>query len=97
MSATVSVKLPGPLVWELSKMAEQQGVNVADVISEALASKPVQAQPPDRTLATRARVIELVEAGYDDGRISVELDRVRAYVAEVRRRAGLKPNKARTA
>lgn len=91
MSATVQVSLPGPLVWDLWKIAEARGIPVADVIREGLAPRPNVV--PDQTALTRARVADLVEQGWDDGSIAVKLDRTRGYVADVRRRAGMKANK----
>lgn len=89
-SEMVPVKLPGALVWELWRKAEEDGVTVAQVISDSLKKpKPL----PARTNATHQLVIALVKEGLDDGQIAVEIDRTRGYVADVRRRYGLKPNK----
>lgn len=89
-SELVPVKLPGALVWELWRKAEADGVPVAQVIADAIHQKPAL---PDRTNATHQLVIALVKSGRDDGQIAVEIDRTRGYVADVRRRYGLKPNK----
>ncbi|MCS3426709.1 hypothetical protein [Leucobacter aridicollis] len=90
MSQEISVKLPGPLVWEIWKRAETEGISPGEVIKQAF-TKPV-VKTPTATEATRARIVELVRAGVDDGAIAVELDRTRGYVADVRRKAGLKAN-----
>ena len=90
MSQEISVKLPGPLVWEIWKRAETEGISPGEVIKQAF-TKPV-VKTPTATEAPRARNVELVRAGVDDGASAVELDRTRGYVADVRRKAGLKPN-----
>ena len=94
VSAFVEVKLPSELVWDLWKRAESKDVKVADVIREALR---VADSPPVRVVAptvdvTHERVRALVADGWDDGQIAVQIGRVRAYVATVRRRYGLPPN-----
>ncbi len=93
--ANVQITVPGDLAWELWGIAERNGKPVADVIREALQKKPDEV--PDKTHETRMQIVAMVRAGMDDGRIAVELDRTRGYVAETRRRYGLEPNKRRRA
>ena len=90
LSQEISVKLPGPLVWEIWKRAETEGVTPGEVIKQAF-ERPAP-RVPTVTAVTRARIIELAKAGVDDGAIAVELDRTRGYVADVRRKADLEPN-----
>lgn len=100
------VMLNGKFAWYLFGLAEKHGKSVEEFIREAIESH--LSEPPEpqivyrerpltermmQSTVTRARVIELVRAGWDDGSIAVEIDRVRAYVANVRRAAGLPPNK----
>lgn len=91
-SEQVPVKLPGALVWELWKRSDAEGLPVAQIIENAIAKKDAP-PPPAKTHETHNLIIALVKAGLDDGRIAVEIDRTRGYVADVRRRYGLKPNK----
>ena len=94
MTATQSVNLPGQLVWDLWKLAEEHNVTVAEVIRTAITpTRPVKMTRPQKTRETHARIIAYVEAGLDDGAISVKIDRTRGYVADVRRRNNMKPNK----
>ena len=95
MSAVVDVKLPAELVWELWKRAERRDGKVADVIVDALrfVDNPPTVKKSRTLTATHEKVRELVADGWADGQIAVQLDRTRAYVAEVRRRFGLMPNK----
>ena len=91
MTATQSVNLPGPLVWDLWKLAEEHNVTVAELIRTAITpTKPVK---PTKTQETHARIIAYVEAGLEDGEIATRIDRTRGYVADVRRRNNMKPNK----
>lgn len=92
MSRDVSIALPGDLVWNIWRIAEERGMSVAEVVRDGLVERH-GIDPPPQTVVTRKRVIELVMDGWDDGSIAVEIDRVRAYVANVRRKAGLAPNK----
>lgn len=100
------VMLNGKFAWYLFGLAEKAGQTVEEFMRDAIEShlaEPPEPQiiyrekPPSehvmQATLTRARVIELVRAGWDDGSIAVEVDRVRAYVAKVRRAAGLPPNK----
>lgn len=104
----VTVELPGPLVWKLWDRAEKDGVPVEHVIRDALVaekelkhykaveareSKAVRLVRRSTTDSTHAQIVRMVESGFDDGRISVAVDRTRAYVAQVRRKYGLKPNR----
>lgn len=91
MKEKVAVMLPGSLAWQLWGIAEREGVSVDEVIRNALTKKPEAL--PDLTKETHTQIVALVRAGFDDGQISVELGKVRGYVADVRRRYGLEPNK----
>lgn len=91
MTNKVQITIPGDLAWELWGIAEREGRNVADVIRDALHKKPEKVSEQSRE--THMRIVAMVRAGMDDGTISTELCRVRGYVADVRRRYGLEPNK----
>lgn len=87
----VQITIPGDLAWQLWGIAEREGKPVGEVIRDALNKKPEQV--PDHARETHMRIVAMVRAGMDDGTISTELGRVRGYVADVRRRYGLEPNK----
>ena len=91
MTKKVQITIPGDLAWELWGIAEREGKPVGEVIRDALNKKPEAL--PDLTKETHTQIVALVRAGFDDGQISVELGKVRGYVADVRRRYGLEPNK----
>lgn len=88
---TAKVELPGRLVWRLWNLAESQHVSVGELI-EGLLAAPKKVTPSATTL-THERILRMVRDGFDDGAISVEVERTRGYVADVRRRYGLDPNK----
>lgn len=97
MTRKIAVDLPGELVWELWGIAEKDEKSVAQIIGEALEAR--RAQPwlsqglPKSTADTHAQVIVLVNDGLDDGDIAAEIGKTRGYVAGIRRRYGLKPNR----
>lgn len=91
MKEKVAVMLPGELAWQLWGIAERERKSVDEVIRDALTKKPEEL--PEKTRDTHMQVVALVRAGFDDGHISTELGKVRGYVADVRRRYGLEPNK----
>ncbi len=91
MEKKVQITIPGDLAWELWGIAEREGKPVGEVIRDALNKKPEKVSEQSRE--THMRIVAMVRAGMDDGTISTELGRVRGYVADVRRRYGLKPNK----
>ncbi len=91
MEKKVQITIPGDLAWELWGIAEREGKPVGEVIRDALNQKPAKVSEQSRE--THMRIVAMVRAGMDDGTISTELGRVRGYVADVRRRYGLEPNK----
>ncbi len=91
MEKKVQIAIPGDLAWELWGIAEREGKPVGEVIRDALNKKPEKVSEQSRE--THMRIVAMVRAGMDDGTISTELGRVRGYVADVRRRYGLEPNK----
>jgi hypothetical protein len=89
-SVELMMRFP-PNVWgRLATIADDRGTNIADIITTAVIN---ELRPRDR----RAWVIQLVRDGYPDRAIAETTGELRAYVGEVRRKAGLPPNRDRAA
>lgn len=88
MSKTVT--MPDDVWGELATIADDQGCTIADLIVAGVNNirnvKPARAQA----------VLDLVRVGYTDRQVAETTGELVSYVADVRRRAGLRPNRART-
>ncbi|MBN6777411.1 hypothetical protein JRG19_02450 [Pseudoclavibacter alba] len=93
----VTVRLPERVWGRLATVAENEGTTVPELIADAIKGRvaPLMEQSAPASKVTKARVVELVAAGIDDGAISRDLNLTRRQVAEIRRRAGLRANKTK--
>lgn len=81
-----AVELSAPVWGRMATIAEDRGVTVADILVAAVHEV---LQPRSR----QERVLNAVRAGLPDCAVSEQTGELRAYVARVRRDAGLKPNR----
>lgn len=71
--------------WELTELAEQRGVKVADMVKIALTTP--------HTITQTDMIQALNKAGLPDADIAGRLNLTVGYVAQRRRWLGLKPNR----
>lgn len=79
-------------------LAAPKGMTVSEYLTDrAIAytaqQTRVRAEIVEQSRTLSAEVARLHALGWDDGRISLALNKVRATVASTRRRLGLEPNK----
>ncbi len=85
-----TVTMPDHVFGRLASLADDRGCTIADLIVAGV--KQILDVKPGRVDA----VLDLVRAGYTDKQVADSTGELVGYVAEVRRRAGLRPNPERT-
>lgn len=87
----VKLKLDPKDVWRLTDEAEKCGQSLAAYLADLVVLKaPVQPLPRSQR---QQDILRLHGEGFSDMEIADRLECVRAYVVQVRRRHGLKPNR----
>lgn len=94
--ATVNVILPDRVWSRLVSAAEARDTTVTDLLVAAIRPFVTPQTPHDRSRLRRARIIGLVQTGWPDRKISIRTGETRGFIADVRREAGLKPNKEKS-
>lgn len=93
----LKVELDPKTIWRLEERAEFNSCTVAEylarVAEHGVAAPRAWSTNEQQGAETRARVRELHAEGFTDAEIAARIGRVREYVALVRRRLGLAPNK----
>ena len=92
----VTLNLPDPVWGRLASAAEERETTVASLIESGIRSiLTPSARIHINALARRLAVTTLVRDGMPDAVICERLGESRSYVSDVRRAAGLKPNRQR--
>lgn len=88
MTELKTITVPEKVWGRLATEADHRGVTVEDVLVSAINNV---IRPQDH----RDTIVALVEAGFPDNVIASRTGQLVGRVAEIRRKAGLKPNRAR--
>ena len=89
----LKVDLDPKLVWKLGEVAEKNGVTVDQLVAGVLVNRLQLRRMTPRKPERQARIVELHGEGFTDVEIAEQLECVREYVVQIRRRHGLKPNR----
>ena len=89
----LKVDLDPKLIWRLGEVAEKNGVTVDQIVAGLLVNRLQQRRVTPRKPERQARIVELHGEGFTDVEIAEQLECVREYVVQIRRRHGLKPNR----
>ena len=85
---SIPVYLPEPIWGRIATIADDRGVSVEDLLTTAV----MQIISPG---TVEERIVDLVRAGFPDKVIASRTGEVVGRVANIRRNAGLAPNKFR--
>lgn len=89
----VKVELDPKLVWRLTDEAEKSGMSLPAYLADLVVLKAPTAPVPRSQ--RQQDIVRLHAEGLSDVEIAERLECVRAYVVQIRRRHGLKPNRRR--
>lgn len=97
----VKLDLDPKIVWRLEEQAESEGMTIGEFVGQAV-TYGIKAPRKWHTNQfqgeiTRQEIARLHAEGLTDAEIAQRVDRVREYVADVRRKLGLKANRRRQA